>query len=158
MNTSLITLPLHGKRDAVVARQRARQLAGLLGLDPPRQGWFAAAVFEMACDVRQESGRGRLHFQVANGAVRAFAECWPSAAPPADAPCVEAPLPADGSRLAAEDLAWAVSRLHDLTPLDVFEEVRRLNRELLAAYQQLRAADFCPAPDMGQREYRPHAA
>ncbi len=55
--TALLTLELNREHDIVLARQRARQLAGLLGLDGQEQTRLATAVSEIA----------RNAFQYANG-------------------------------------------------------------------------------------------
>ncbi len=49
MVTSLLSLTVRSRRDVFVVRQRARQVAGLLGFNESQRAAVAAAVFEMAC-------------------------------------------------------------------------------------------------------------
>ena len=57
MGTSLLTLILRSKRDILLARQRARQVAGLLGYKPRDQAVIAAAVFEISWDAFKQGGK-----------------------------------------------------------------------------------------------------
>src|SRR5262249_35040941 len=60
----LLTLSLRDESDIVVARQRARQLARLLGFDSQDQVRIATAVSEIARNAVQYAGGGRLEFQL----------------------------------------------------------------------------------------------
>src|SRR5262249_30282529 len=48
MQVPLLLLPLRRKRDALLARRQARQVASLLRFDPGEQACVAALVFELA--------------------------------------------------------------------------------------------------------------
>jgi signal transduction histidine kinase/CheY-like chemotaxis protein len=58
----LLTVALRAEHDVVVARQRARQLARHLGFDGQDQARVATAVSELARNVTQYAGRGRIEF------------------------------------------------------------------------------------------------
>ena len=64
MITSLLTLRVRSRRDVLVARQRARQVAGLLRFSPRRQHMIAAAVFEIAFGLTRRPGGGTLQFEL----------------------------------------------------------------------------------------------
>ena len=51
MSQTLLFLPMRDKRDAMVARQQARQLAGFLGYDTQEQAAIAAEVFAVCWQI-----------------------------------------------------------------------------------------------------------
>jgi hypothetical protein len=130
MSISLVALPLRRKRDVFVARQRARQLARLLGYEPPEQVSIAAAVFELAARACAEKRRPTIRFQVSRSQLHVFCE------PEASLRLLRS-LPEEARRMPLEDLAWAAQELNRQTPLDLFEEVQRQNQELLRVIQEL---------------------
>jgi len=69
MSTTILTLELRLEQDVVLARQRARQVAALLGFDPREQTALATAASEVARDVLQLGGPagGRAKFGVEAG-------------------------------------------------------------------------------------------
>jgi hypothetical protein len=128
MNQSILTLPLRRKRDTLLARQRARQIARLLGFDAREQTTIATAVFEMA---RAAFGDA-LHFQVDRARLRI------SLARVGVGTQVEKPLP-DEAAVAAEDLVWVAQELARCTPPNLFEEFRQQNLETLRLLQEVQA-------------------
>jgi signal transduction histidine kinase/CheY-like chemotaxis protein len=60
----LLSLFLHDEQDVVFARQRARQVAALLTLDPIEQARLATAVSEIARNAFIYAGGGRVSFEV----------------------------------------------------------------------------------------------
>ncbi|MFN7999309.1 MAG: ATP-binding protein [Bryobacteraceae bacterium] len=58
----ILTVAITCEQDVVLARQRARQLAGLLGFDAQQQTRLATAVSEIARNAHQYGGGGRLQF------------------------------------------------------------------------------------------------
>lgn len=73
MNRSLLRLELAQDRDIVTARQRARQVSGLLGFDPQDQVRIATAVSELARNAIRHGGGGAVEFTLTQ-ARRAGAE------------------------------------------------------------------------------------
>ena len=67
MTHALTTVVIEHEQDIVVARQRARQIAGLLGLDPQDQARVATAVSELARNAFQYARGGRATYSVATG-------------------------------------------------------------------------------------------
>lgn len=132
MNEPILTLRLRGKRDVVIARQRARQVAGLLGYERRQQVEIAAAVFDLAAAYLRQKGHGVLRFHAGGGTFRVATE-------PVMLLRLERPLPAGVLDMASGDVAWAAGALDDLTPLDVYEELVQLNRELVQALRELAA-------------------
>jgi len=143
----LLTLDLQKKRDLVLARQRARQIAGLLGFDLREQGLIAAGVFAIAHAAFRQEGHAAIEFRVEADALKVMAVRGQGRAPwlallrpgPSGALRLEKPLPKHGAALAREDLAWAVRELAGATPENVFEEIQQQNQELLRALQDLQA-------------------
>src|SRR5262245_36598512 len=62
MSSALLTLALRHERDVVLARQRARQLGGLLGFDVQDQTRLSTAVSEIARNALVYAGRGTVEF------------------------------------------------------------------------------------------------
>jgi signal transduction histidine kinase/CheY-like chemotaxis protein len=58
----LLSLEIRLEQDVVLARQRARQIAALLGFDPQDQARLATAVSEVARNAFQYAGGGRAEF------------------------------------------------------------------------------------------------
>jgi signal transduction histidine kinase/CheY-like chemotaxis protein len=64
MTTRLLTIEIRHERDVVFARQRTRQLGGLLGFDSQDQVRLATAVSEIARNAFLYAGGGRAEFAV----------------------------------------------------------------------------------------------
>lgn len=64
MNASLLTLAIRDEQDVVLARQRARQVAVLLGFDEQDQARIATAVSELARYAFQHGGTGEVEYDV----------------------------------------------------------------------------------------------
>jgi signal transduction histidine kinase/CheY-like chemotaxis protein len=64
MNARLIAVVLRSEHDVVVARQRARQIARHLGFEAQDQARIATAVSEIARNVTQYAGGGRIAFSL----------------------------------------------------------------------------------------------
>jgi len=142
MSLTLISLPLRNKRDTMVARQRARQLAGLLGYDIQDQAAIAADVFAIAWQVLHLHAPVELTFHIDNGLLRVFARSRrnavrkDTATVPTSVLCLEKPVP-DRTKVSFEDLHFAIDQLDQITPAHMYEEVYRLNQELLATLHAL---------------------
>src|SRR5205823_7161670 len=66
-NAPLVTLAIRDEQDVVLARQRARQVAALLGFDEQDQARIATAVSELARYAFQHGGTGELEYGVDRG-------------------------------------------------------------------------------------------
>jgi signal transduction histidine kinase len=64
MSTTILTLKLRSEQDLVLARQRARQIAGLLGFAVQDQTRLATAVSEIARNAFTYGGGGKVEFRV----------------------------------------------------------------------------------------------
>ena len=64
MNPSLFALAIRYERDIVLARQRSKQIAGVLGFDSQDQTRIATAVSEIARNAFQYAGQGTVEFHV----------------------------------------------------------------------------------------------
>src|SRR5918912_234983 len=64
----LTTLELAAERDVVIARQRARQVASLLGFGGQDQSRIATATSEICRNVVQYARKGRCEFLLEDGA------------------------------------------------------------------------------------------
>lgn len=63
-STALLTLELKYEHDVVLARQRARQIAQMLGFEAQEQTRLATAVSELARNAYEYAGGGRVRFSV----------------------------------------------------------------------------------------------
>jgi signal transduction histidine kinase/ActR/RegA family two-component response regulator len=66
VNEPLTTVAIGGEDDIVTARQRARQVAGLLGLDTQDQARVATAVSELARNAYEYGRGGRVQYEVSS--------------------------------------------------------------------------------------------
>jgi hypothetical protein len=141
MGQPLLSLPLRNKRDSLIARQRTRQLAGLLGYDLHEQAGIAAGVFAVAWQIQSLRSPVQLCFHLEDDTLRIVARApRQRTADQTDSGdgvlCLERPVPAR-MKMGSEDLAWALNKLDQITPAHMYEEVYRLNQELLATMQAL---------------------
>jgi signal transduction histidine kinase len=65
MNPTILTTEIRSEQDVVVARQRARHIAALLGADGLEQTRLATALSEIARNAVQYAGGGRVTFELA---------------------------------------------------------------------------------------------
>src|SRR6185312_222753 len=64
MSTVLFSIPLRNERDVVQARQRARELAGMLGFDNQEQIRLATATSEMARNAFRYARQAKVDFEL----------------------------------------------------------------------------------------------
>ncbi len=64
MSTTILTLEIRFEQDVVMARQRTRQLAELLGFETQDQTRLATAVSEIARNAFQYAGGGKVEFRI----------------------------------------------------------------------------------------------
>ncbi|SDU03202.1 Signal transduction histidine kinase [Verrucomicrobium sp. GAS474] len=67
MKIPLLTVQIHYERDVVLSRQRARQLAGLLGFEHQDRVRIATTISELARNVFQYAKRGKIEFACDTG-------------------------------------------------------------------------------------------
>ena len=72
MKLNLLTMEIRYEHDVVLARQRARQIAAALRFDNQEQTRIATAVSEIARNVFQYAGQGKVEFSIADEAERMF--------------------------------------------------------------------------------------
>lgn len=77
MTAPLLTVQIRTERDVVAARQRSRQIAGLLGFDSQDQTRIATAVSEIARNAFQYAKGGRAEFSVDNALQIRIADAGP---------------------------------------------------------------------------------
>jgi hypothetical protein len=141
MDYSLFTLPVKRKRDLLRARQLVRRAAGLLGFDATDQMCLAAAAFDLACQAHAVSGRADVCCEIADDCFNVV--CLPAAGARLS-PAIDQPsLPRICKRLppveaaARDDVPWMLKKAAELAPLDVFDEMRQINQELLRTLLEL---------------------
>src|SRR6185312_6167707 len=66
MNVQVLNVEIRYEHDVVMARQRARQIAELLGFDHLQQVQVATAVSEIARNAFQYASRGKVEFALVN--------------------------------------------------------------------------------------------
>jgi hypothetical protein len=160
MSTLLYSFKIKSKRDVLLARLRARQLSRILGYGEGDQLLLAAAAFELAWGTYQSRGRVVLHFTLEDERLRiacarpeskedeeerqAFDRGWygPQVAKRKAkqkgpdtlselALRLEKPLPTRSREMTPEDVTWTMTQLARHTPLNLFEEIRQYNLDLL---------------------------
>jgi hypothetical protein len=148
----LITLPLRSKRDVLLARQRARQIAALLHFTPHDQVCIAAGAFAVAARALRHSRSGQLRIQIDKETLQVFPTIPGQDSRAHLASKKNRSLPLEGSlrllkRLpapvrdfASEDLTWLIEQLDRLTGYRLFEEIDKQNQEVLALVHALKAA------------------
>lgn len=159
---TLLTIPLRTKRDLLVARQRARQVAALLRFDFPEQACIAAGAFTVAAQGLRGDCPSRLCLQLENNCLRISLIAAPGNRLSLSARRVKCrtstakafqlvkPLPETAPPLASDDLNWVLKELTKRTPASAFEEIERQNQEVLALIHALRQAQ----PQAAQSDYR----
>lgn len=142
---SLQTLPLRSKRDVVVARQRARQIAALLGFDLQEQACIAAGTFTVASAAVRQGPSSQLCIAIEDKALRVFSRgrpCSDSVVPASShgATILIKRLPVATGELAAEDVSWVIEQLDQQKYFNLFEEMEHQNQEMLALLHALHVA------------------
>ncbi|HYV37700.1 MAG TPA: hypothetical protein VE988_18595 [Gemmataceae bacterium] len=135
MDTPLLSLSLCSKRDLLRARQMARHAVNMLGYDARQQILLTAAVFDLVCQVHAQTDNATLDFDIINDHFHVV--CTPGrpaarGVGSADGEPVKLnkPLPA-GATVPRADVPWMLQKLLEMAPLDVFDEMRKINQELL---------------------------
>jgi hypothetical protein len=141
MGTSLLVLHVRRRRDLLLARERARQVARLLGFDAVDQACIAAGVFEIACQAMLQSGCCGLQFQTDGNTFQVFPIAGTESAQPGQVGGLrlEKPLPTKEPPVGQEDVAWVVQQLAQLTAPDAFAEIKQQNQEVLFVLAELQA-------------------
>ncbi|MBI2804030.1 MAG: hypothetical protein HYX68_03500 [Planctomycetes bacterium] len=155
-STPFLTLNLRGKKDAVLARQRARRVASILNFDSREQTCIAAGTFVVACQALLLLGRAKLCFQLENQHLQVFAEeieNRPEGAPPQASrrlagyfPSSDStllfrlakPLPARDLAADEQELGWLVNQVETTACHGLFDEIAKQNQEVLSLLGELR--------------------
>ena len=156
MITPFLSLKLRNKRDAVLARQRARRVASLLCFDPHEQACIAAGTFVVACQALVVFGKSRLCFQIERHQLQIYAEeLRPVAANPIGQVSQRLsgllndvdrktlfrmckPMPPQETATEQLDLAWLVQKVEETAYDGLFDEIVKQNQETLALLHELR--------------------
>lgn len=168
-----LALKLRGKRDAILARQRARRVASLLSFSVPEQACIAAGTFVVACQALELFGQARLFFQIEDQHLHVFARdakaddpAPPGATrlaglfPDTDGKALfrlTKPLPPQECAAEQVEIGWLVKKLEETACDGLFAEIAKQNQEVLALLHELRLY----RGDLGQKEEKsanPHAA
>ena len=128
------TFPLREKRDVLVVRQRARQVAHLLHFSPLDQACIAAGVFMIADQALRANSASEICFGLEDRqltvSARPIAEERPSK-PDVSLMKLKKPLPVAAQKQSLEDLGWLIARINDQTPRDLYGELLRQNQDVL---------------------------
>jgi len=161
----LLTLPLRGKKDAILVRHKARQVASLLGFDAPQQACIAAGTFVIAVQAL-ELGEAELRLNVTQEQLHICAVRLGRAAPrrkrnsaaePGDGPFrLVKPLP-QGLPLDVKDLTWLVQQVEISRPQGLFREIIKQNQEILTLLHELRLSR-AKIEEKGRSPHNPNAA
>lgn len=175
MSTLLLSLRLHRSRDVLQARQRTRQIAGLLGFEGLEQtaisalalsvclealsqhgsAWLQLAVNGAQLEIRcQAADSSNLPFRKIRVGTQAFTGPLPQFYPGLQAEVDQEgglrtltfALPEKPARVETADLPWMVQELDRNTPLDPLEELCYWNQEMLQLTRLARAYRFFGEP------------
>jgi hypothetical protein len=160
------TFPVRGKKDAIRARHRARQIASLLRFSPQEQACIAAGTFAVVCQALDVLGKALLCFQIEANQLQVFirvggqaerrARGRRSGSADGDArPLLRLvkPLPEE-QPMSEADLAWLIDNAEE-SPIELFEEVVKQNQEVLGLLHELAASQ---RPGKEDQPARPSAA
>ena len=135
MKQFLLSVCVRGKKDLVLLRQRTRHLAALLGYEGTDQTILAATVFDLALQRHRRRPRATWNFWVADRRLRIAPDAW-QIGPNLH---IVKRLP-ENTILGDADIRWVIKEMGRLAPVQVFEEMQKLNRELLQALVEARTA------------------
>ncbi|MCE9553142.1 MAG: hypothetical protein K8T91_07160 [Planctomycetes bacterium] len=144
------TLRVHEKRDVLVARQKARQIAHLLHFPPLEEACIAAGTFAVAAQARDHYEICDLCFQLDHHQLVVFAK------PLGDEPSVPSakslmklakPVPDAARGYSVDELAFLIGRINDQAPADLFGDLSKQNQEILLLLHLLNH----PADQLGQK-------
>lgn len=149
---SLFTQPLRTKRDILLARQRARHIAGWFHFPAHDQACIAAGTFAIAAQALRLGRSSQLCIHTEDRRLHIFAlnsSCdgplpptgrMTSAATPAGLLRLVKPLPAEAAELSVEDMRWLVVQLNEQASFNLFEEIQHQNEEMLALLHAFHSA------------------
>jgi hypothetical protein len=139
--TLLLKHSLDSKQDLLRLRQRTRQIVRALGYGDRDQMLITATEFHLGCLFADQRKRCSVQFDVNEGKLLivpiSLARATTQDASDLERVRLEYPLPRLDGRLDVNDLAWAVLELDQMTPSEIFEEMRQLNAEMLWAMHEL---------------------
>jgi hypothetical protein len=127
------TFVLREKRDVLVVRQRARQVAHLLQFSPLDQACIAAGVFMIADQARQAFSVPEICFQLDDRQLTVCARPTAESLAKAETPILKLakPLPEGTRKESPEEIAWLIARINDQTPRDLYGELLKQNHDVL---------------------------
>ena len=175
MSTLLLSLRLHRSRDVLQARQRTRQIAGLLGFEGLEQTAISALALSVTLQALSQYGSAWLQLAVGGGQLEIRCQAADSSKLPFRKirvgsraligplsqfyPGMQAEvdqegglrtltfaLPAKPPRVETADLPWMIQELDRTTPLDPLEELVHWNQEMLPLTRLARAYRFFGEP------------
>ena len=170
-----LALKLRGKKDAVLARQRARRVASVLSFDVHEQACIAAATFVVACQALMIFGKARLCFQIQTHQLQIFAQdldeetdavlqpvskrlagIFPEVVPKTLFRLTK-PLPPQLHPAEEVDLAWLVNQIEETACRGLFDEIVKQNQEILSLLHELRSKQMI-LTQKEEKSPNPHAA
>jgi hypothetical protein len=170
-----LTLKLSGKKDAVLARQRARRVASLLTFDFHEQACIAAGTFVIGCQALVLYGKARICFQIENQQLHIYAQDLRAESEQLAAQIskrlsgmfqeVDAktlfrlakPLPPQQNPAAEIELSWIVKQIEQASCNGLFDEIIRQNQEILSLLHEVRLFQG-QGTNKEEKASNPHAA
>jgi hypothetical protein len=147
MNRALLSLRLKRKSDVLRARMLVRQAAALLGFHAQDQICLAAAAFDLACQAQQATRGVAMQLEIVDDCLLVVCS---------DSLRLRKALPATAA-VPREDVPWMLKQLMEIAPGDPFEEVRKVNQELLQTMLELTKCQPNPA-EASVKQAEPSAA
>ena len=145
------TLRVHDKRDVLVARQKARQIAHLLHYPPLEEACIAAGAFAIAAQARDHYEICDLCFQLDHNQLIVVAKPLGDGAEAAKSTVpmmkLAKALPDAVRGFSVDELAFLIGRINDQAPADLFGELSKQNQEILLLLHLLTH----PGEQLGQK-------
>jgi hypothetical protein len=173
--TPFLALKLRGKKDAILARRRARRVASLLSFDGSEQACVAAGTFVIACQALVLYGQARLTFQIENHQLHIFAQdlhaetdghaepigkrlagLFPEADPKTLFRMTKLLPPQENSAEEIE-IGWLANKVEETACNGIFDEIIKQNQEILALLHELRLYQG-NVTQKEEKTSKPHAA
>jgi hypothetical protein len=156
------TFPVRGKKDAIRARHRARQIASLLRFSLQEQACIAAGTFAVACQALDVLGKALLCFQIEDHQLQVYVRVGRQADRRARRPRrgsddgdarplmrLVKSLPEE-QPISEAELAWLIGNAEE-SPVELFEEVVKQNQEVLGLLHELAASQRHKKEDQAAR-------
>jgi hypothetical protein len=144
---AFFTFPIRRKRDTILVRHKARQIAAMLQFSVQEQACIAAGTFFIACQALQSGRRSAIEFRIAEHQLLVQARLGTPTTDDAAQRLVRLEKPLPGEPVIAEsDMSWILYNSDPGRGL-IFEEMVKQNQEVLTLLHDLQVLARQAVPD-----------